>query len=132
MKQTAGMLRLELAQYRELAAFAMFASDLDAATQKQLSRGARLVEILKQSQYQPLPVEKQVMIIFAATNGYLDDLPVDKGRKFEQEFYNFIDNQRPQVTKLVAQKKEMNEEVKAALHEALKDFKARFLESSKK
>ncbi|HEY4492481.1 MAG TPA: F0F1 ATP synthase subunit alpha, partial [Acidobacteriota bacterium] len=132
MKQIAGMLRLELAQYRELAAFAMFASDLDAATQKQLARGARLVEILKQNQYVPLPVEKQVLIIFAATNGYLDDLPVEAGRKFEKELYSFIDNQRPQVAKLVAERREVNDEVKATLHEALKDFKMRFVEDLKK
>jgi len=132
MKQTAGMLRLSLAQYRELAAFAMFASDLDAFTQKQLARGQRLTEILKQGQYQPLPVEKQIMIIFAATNGYLDDLPVSDGRAFEMELYKFIDNQRPQVSKLVATKKALDDEVKNALKEALDDFKAKFVEDRKK
>ncbi|PWT94068.1 MAG: F0F1 ATP synthase subunit alpha [Acidobacteria bacterium] len=132
MKQIAGMLRLELAQYRELAAFSMFASDLDAATQRQLSRGQRLTEILKQGQYDPLPVEKQIMIIFAATNGFLDDLPVNEGRKFETELYKFIDNQRPQVAKLVATKKALDDEVKSALQEALKDFKTKFMEERQK
>lgn len=128
MRQIAGMLRLELAQYRELAAFSMFASDLDASTQKQLARGSRMVEILKQNQYEPLPVEKQVLIIFAATNGYLDDLPVEAGRKFEAELYKFVDNQRPQVLKLLSEKQQLSEEVKQALNEALTDFKLKFVE----
>lgn len=128
MKQTAGMLRLELAQYRELAAFSMFASDLDASTQRQLARGSRLVEILKQNQYEPLPVEKQILIIFAATNGYLDDLPVDIGRKFESELYKFVDNQRPQVLKLLSEKQQLSDEAKETLNEALTDFKMKFVE----
>jgi F-type H+/Na+-transporting ATPase subunit alpha len=131
MKQTAGMLRLELAQYRELAAFAMFASDLDPATQKQLARGARMIEILKQDQYQPLPVEKQVLIIFAATNGYLDDLPVEAGRKFEAELYKFVDNERPQVLKILSDKKQLTDDVRKVLDEALKDFKLKFVEDQK-
>lgn len=131
MKQSAGMLRLDLAQYRELAAFSQFGSDLDAATQKQLARGARLTEILKQDQYQPLPVEKQVVTIFAATNGYLDDLPVNVGRKFEEELYKFLDNQRPQVLKTLAQKKQVDDEMRKILKEALDDFKARFTEATK-
>jgi F-type H+-transporting ATPase subunit alpha len=131
MKQSAGMLRLELAQYRELAAFSQFGSDLDAATQKQLARGARLTEILKQDQYQPLPVEKQVLIVFAATNGYFDDLPVDVGRKFEEELYKFLDTQRPQVLKTLAQKKQVDDEMRKMLAEALDDFKARFVEGLK-
>lgn len=131
MKQSAGMLRLELAQYRELAAFSQFGSDLDAATQKQLARGARLTEILKQDQYQPLPVEKQVVTIFAATNGYVDDLPVNVGRKFEEELYKFLDTQRPQVLKTLAQKKQVDDEMRKILVEALDDFKARFVEGSK-
>ena len=93
MRQVAGSLRLDLAQYRELAAFAQFGSDLDPATQKQLNRGKRLTEILKQPQYQPLPVEKQVAIIFAATNGYLDAVPVEKLRQYEDELYRFLDTQ---------------------------------------
>lgn len=131
MKQTAGMLRLELAQYRELAAFAQFGSDLDAATQKQLARGMRLQEILKQGQYQPLPVEKQVLIIFAAINGYLDDLPVAEGRKFEGELYKFMENERPQILKQIATKKAIDDEAKKVLNEALKDFKMKFMESAK-
>lgn len=132
MRQTAGMLRLDLAQFRELAAFAQFGSDLDAATQKQLARGQRLTEILKQAQYQPLPVDKQVLIIYAALNGYLDDLPVSEGRVFEAELYKFLDNQRPQVCKLVMQKRQMDDEVKKAVTEALNDFKAKFVEEKKK
>src|SRR5947199_574677 len=92
MKSVAGALRLDLAQYRELAAFAQFGSDLDKASQAQLNRGKHLVEILKQGQYQPLPIEKQIVIIFAGTKGYLDDLPVERCRKFEEELYRFIDN----------------------------------------
>ena len=92
MKSIAGGLRLDLAQYRELAAFAQFGSDLDKASQPQLNRGKHLVEILKQDQYQPLPVEKQIMIIWAGTKGYLDDLAVGICRKFEAELYRFSDN----------------------------------------
>jgi F-type H+-transporting ATPase subunit alpha len=131
MKQSAGMLRLDLAQYRELAAFAQFGSDLDAATQKQLARGARLTEILKQDQYVPLPVEKQIVIIYAATNGYLDDLPINAGRKFEAELYKFLDTQRPQVLKTLAQKKQVDDEMRKVLDEALSDFKSRFGEDKK-
>jgi F-type H+-transporting ATPase subunit alpha len=131
MKQTAGMLRLELAQYRELAAFAQFGSDLDAATQKQLSRGARLTEILKQPQYNPLPVEKQVAMIYAAINGYLDDLPVAEGRRFETELFRFMDNERPQVLKQLATKKALDDEMRKVLNEALTDFKSRFAEAAK-
>ncbi|HSE43393.1 MAG TPA: F0F1 ATP synthase subunit alpha [Acidobacteriota bacterium] len=131
MKQSAGMLRLDLAQYRELAAFSQFGSDLDAATQRQLARGARLTEILKQDQYKPLPVEKQIVIIYAATNGYLDDLPVNMGRKFEEELYKFLDTQRPQVLKTLNQKKQVDDEMKKTLNEALNDFKQQFVESTK-
>src|SRR5881392_665962 len=97
MRQVAGTLKLELAQYRELAAFAQFGSDLDKATQAQLNRGARLVEILKQPQYQPLPVERQVAIIFAGTNGYLDPIGVPEVRAFESELYKFLETRHPQV-----------------------------------
>ena len=97
MRQVAGTLRLDLAQYRELAAFAQFGSDLDKSTQAQLTRGARLVEILKQPQYEPLAVERQVAIIFAGTNGYLDSIPVSELRAFETELYQFIDNRHPQL-----------------------------------
>jgi F-type H+-transporting ATPase subunit alpha len=132
MRQTAGMLRLDLAQFRELAAFSQFGSDLDAATQKQLARGQRLTEILKQAQYQPLSVDKQVLIIYAALNGYLDDLPVSDGRIFEAELYKFLENQRPQVSKLILQKRQIDDEVKKVITEALNDFKAKFVEEKKK
>ena len=91
MKKVAGTLRLELAQYRELAAFAQFGSDLDKATQQQLARGARMVELLKQGQYVPLPVEKQVLILFAGTNGFVDNLPIDSLGRYERELYAFVD-----------------------------------------
>ena len=95
MKQVAGTLRLELAQYRELAAFAQFGSDLDKATQQQLARGARMVELLKQGQYAPLPVEKQVVIMFAGTNGFVDDLPIDALGRYERELFAFVDAPPP-------------------------------------
>src|SRR5499427_8950 len=97
MKKVAGKLRLELAQYRELAAFAQFGSDLDKATQQQLARGARLTEVLKQDQYQPLPVEKQVLILFAVTSGYADELPVESLRRYERELYGFVDARHPEL-----------------------------------
>src|SRR5206468_5860148 len=97
MKKVAGRLRLDLAQYRELEAFAQFGSELDQATQKQLARGVRVVEVLKQPQYQPMPVEQQVMVIFAVTNGYLDDVPVPEIRAWEQGFKDFMAAQHPDV-----------------------------------
>jgi len=127
MRQVAGRLRLELAQFRELAAFSQFASELDAATQKQLTRGERLVEILKQEQYKPLGVEKQVLIIYSAVNGYLDDLPVNKCRKFESELYSFIDSKYPEIPKQIAEKKQIDSETEEKLKIALKEMKERFL-----
>ncbi|MBI5747716.1 MAG: F0F1 ATP synthase subunit alpha [Nitrospinae bacterium] len=127
MRQVGGRLRLELAQFRELAAFSQFASELDAATQKQLTRGERLVEILKQEQYKPLPIEKQVMIIFAAVNGYLDDLPVNKCRKFESELHSFIDSKYPEIPKQIAEKKQIDSETEEKLKIAIKEMKERFL-----
>jgi F-type H+-transporting ATPase subunit alpha len=132
MRQVSGMLRLDLAQYRELAAFAQFGSDLDAATQRQLARGQRLTEILKQHQYAPLTIDKQIVTIFAATNGYLDDLPVEAVRPFERGLHEFMDNQRPQLGKLILEKGQIDDEVKAALNEAIADFKAGFVETHKK
>jgi F-type H+-transporting ATPase subunit alpha len=126
MRSVAGTLRLDLAQYRELAAFAQFGSDLDPATQKQLNRGRRLTEILKQPQYQPLPVAKQVAIIFAATNGYLDSVPVEKVFAFEVELYRFLESQRPEVLTAIAEKKVLDEEVKPALQAALEEFGKQF------
>jgi F-type H+-transporting ATPase subunit alpha len=121
MKGVAGRLRLDLAQYRDLAAFAQFGSDLDKATQSMLSRGQRLTEILKQDQYSPLPVEKQVIIIFAATNGYLDAIPVPECRRYEKELYSFLDARHPKLLAEIIEKKdlkgELTDKVKAALAE---------------
>jgi F-type H+-transporting ATPase subunit alpha len=122
MRQVAGTLRLDLTQYRELAAFAQFGSDLDQATQKQLNRGKRLVEILKQRQYQPLPVEKQVAIIFAATNGYLDQVPVEQIRAYEEELYRHLDSRASEVLTTVVEKKSLDDDLKAALKATLEEF----------
>jgi len=126
MRQVAGTLRLALAQYRELAAFAQFGSDLDKATQEQLNRGARLVEILKQPQYAPLPVERQVAIIYAGTNGYLDNVPVADVRQFETGLYAFIETRHPQLFRGIAEKKQLDDPLKAALDGALKEFVGEF------
>jgi F-type H+-transporting ATPase subunit alpha len=122
MKAVAGRLRLDLAQYRELAAFAQFGSDLDKATQQQLARGQRLTEILKQNQYQPLAAEKQVLIIFAATNGYLDAYGVAEGRRYEAELYRFMETRHPGLLKEIADKKDIKGEPTEKLHAALKEF----------
>jgi F-type H+-transporting ATPase subunit alpha len=127
MKQVAGPLRLDLAQYRELAAFAQFGSDLDKSSQAQLNRGKRLVEILKQPQYSPLPVEKQVAIIYAATTGQIDDLPVEDCRAFESEFYKFIDNSKPGIWQQIRDKKQLDDALKAELNATIKEFKDRFI-----
>jgi F-type H+-transporting ATPase subunit alpha len=126
MRQVAGTLRLDLAQYRELAAFAQFGSDLDKATQAQLTRGARLVEILKQPQYEPLPVERQVAIIFAGTNGFLDSIAVGDLRAFEGQLYQFIEARYPGVFSGIADKKQLDDDLKAALNQAVKEFAADF------
>jgi F-type H+-transporting ATPase subunit alpha len=128
MRQVAGTLRLELAQYRALAAFAQFGSELDKASQHQLNRGARLVEILKQRQYEPLPVEKQVLVVFAGTNGHLDDLPVDRCRKFEEGLYQFVENAHPQLLATMREKKALDDALKAQLGDVVKEFKQRFVE----
>jgi F-type H+-transporting ATPase subunit alpha len=127
MRKVAGSLRLDLAQYRELAAFAQFGSDLDKATQAQLTRGERMVEILKQGQYAPVPVEKQVMIIFAGVNGLLDDIDSDHVRRFETEFLKFMDQKYPDVVHGIAQSKALSDEVVDRLREAAKAFKADFV-----
>ncbi|MBI3599977.1 MAG: F0F1 ATP synthase subunit alpha, partial [Nitrospinae bacterium] len=127
MKQVAGRLRLDLAQFRELAAFSQFAGELDVATQNQLKRGERLVEILKQEQYKPLPVEKQVMVIYAAVNGYLDDIPVEKCRRFESELYSFIDSKYSDIPKQILEKKQIDSEIEEKLKKAIKEMKERFL-----
>jgi F-type H+-transporting ATPase subunit alpha len=126
MKKTAGKLRLDLAQYNELAAFAQFGSDLDKASQAQLARGQRIVEILKQDQYRPIPVAKQVALIFAATNGVLDDLPVESLRRFETEFFAWLDGVGAGVQKALADKKDVDDTLRAQLTEALATFKAGF------
>ena len=126
MRQVAGTLRLDLAQYRELAAFAQFGSDLDKATQAQLNRGARLVEILKQPQYEPLPVERQVALIYAGTNGYLDNIAVPDAGLFETELYAFMEARHPQILRGIVEKKELNDELKRALDAAVKGFASDF------
>jgi F-type H+-transporting ATPase subunit alpha len=126
MRQVAGTLRLDLAQYRELAAFAQFGSDLDKATQAQLTRGARLVEILKQPQYQPLPVERQIAIIYAGTNGFLDAIAVTELRTFENELYKFMETRHPQVFREIAEKKQLDDQLKASLNDAVKTFASDF------
>ena len=126
MKQVAGNLRLDLAQYRELEAFSQFASDLDEASRKQLERGERLVEVLKQPAYSPLPVEKQVVIIYAGTRGYLDDISPKSIRKFEDELYPFIETKYPQIFENIRTKKKLDEETEEQLKKALEEFKAGF------
>jgi len=126
MKQVAGTLRLELAQYREKAAFAQFGSDLDQATQKQISRGKRLVEMLKQGQYVPIPVERQVVSIFAGTHGYLDQVPENKVSDFEQQMYLFIEKSHPHVFSGIVEKGKLDDDLKKALNEALKEFSEQY------
>ncbi len=127
MRQVAGKLRLDLAQYRELAAFAQFGSDLDRATQMQLARGQRMVEVLKQGQYQPLPMEKQVAIIFAGTQGLLDDVPVEQVRAFEEFFYGWLERKQAQILAEIRDKKEVSDTLRDALTKAVNDAKAEFM-----
>ena len=131
MKQVAGTLRLDLAQYRELEAFAAFGSDLDASTQRQLTRGARLVEILKQPQYKPLPLEKQVIILFAGAKGFLDPLPVEALAKYEAGLHTFIEERYPQVFKGLAEKKEITEDLGKEMTKALTEYGAEFKDTIK-
>jgi len=131
MRQVAGSLRLDLAQYRALAAFAQIGSDLDKTSMQQLTRGSRMVEILKQGQFSPLPVEKQVLIIYAGTNGYLDDLPVDQCRPFEAGLYNFVENARPSLLTGIRQKKTLDDELKSQMNAAIEEFKSRFVQEHK-
>src|SRR5262252_8528534 len=126
MRQVAGTLRLDLAQYRELAAFAQFGSDLDKSTQQQLNRGARLVEILKQPQYEPLPAERQVAIIYAGTNGHMDAVAIADVRSYETELYRFIDNRYPQLFGGIREKKQLDDELKGTLDKAVREFSADF------
>jgi F-type H+-transporting ATPase subunit alpha len=127
MRQVAGTLKLELAQYRELAAFAQFGSDLDKATQAQLNRGKRLVELLKQAQFSPLPFSKQILIIFAGTGGFLDDLPVEQVRDFEKELYEYVDATNPGVLRTVMEKKILDDQLKAQLTSVIKEAKQQFV-----
>ena len=124
MKSVAGRLRLDLAQYRELEAFAAFASDLDAATKKQLDRGARTVEVLKQPQYSPMPVEQQVMIIYAVSNGFIDDVPVAAVRAWERGFHEFMAAQYPQVGEAIRKEKAISKDTEAALKAGIAAYKA--------
>lgn len=125
MKKIAGSLRLDLAAYRELEAFAQLGTELDPATQKQLDRGARLVELLKQPQYKPMPVEQQVMVIYAGTKGYLDDVPLNRIAEFQDKLLNFVNTQGTEVAKAMAEKRELTDEIEGKLNQLLKDFKAR-------
>lgn len=124
MKKVAGQLRLDLAQFRELAAFAQFGSDLDPATRAQLDRGQRITEVLKQPQYQPTPVEEQVMIIWAATNGLLDKVPLNRMADFKREFFQYMRSTHPEVGRTIAQTKGLDDQTLAALRSATEEFLA--------
>jgi F-type H+/Na+-transporting ATPase subunit alpha len=126
MKKVAGRLRLDLAQFRELEAFAQFGSDLDAATQRQLARGEKTVEVLKQAQYQPMPVEKQVTMIYAVTNGYLDKVPTNRVRLWEEGFLDYLDAQRRDLLDGIRDQKTLTEEIETDLKSAIADFNARW------
>jgi F-type H+-transporting ATPase subunit alpha len=126
MKQVAGSLRLDLAQYREMAAFAQFGSDLDKATQAQLARGSRLVEILKQPQYQPLPVERQILVIYAGTNGFLEVYPESILARYESELYDYVEKQHPEVLKEIREKRSMDADLEKKVKTVLEEFKGKF------
>jgi len=126
MKDVAGTLRLDLSQYRELEAFSQFGSDLDKSTQQKLARGERIVEILKQNQYSPMPVEEQVIIIYTVTNGYLDDLPVDNLQRFEEEYLSFVDSNYAEVKEEIVESGKLSDELKEKLDEMVKEFKDMF------
>lgn len=127
MKQVAGTLRLELAQYRELAAFSQFGSDLDKESVKRLEKGKRLVEILKQPQYSPMPVEKEIIILYAAVSNHLIDIPVNKIKEFEKELFNYIDTHYRDIGKDILEHKQLTDELKSKLDKAINDFKNVFL-----
>ncbi len=126
MKKVAGSLRIDLAQYRELAAFAQFGSDLDKATQAQLNRGARLMEMLKQPQYKPLPIEKQVAIIYAGTNGHLDEYPVEAIKAFEEQYLEFLENKYSEIYKTIRESGQIDSETEKTLKSAIAEFKKVF------
>src|SRR5579864_388228 len=131
MRQVAGSLRLNLAQFRELEAFALFGSELDKTSQAQLNRGRRLTEVLKQPQYSPLPVEKQVLIIYAGTKGVLDDLEVEQCRPFEAELYRFVETSHPAILQELRDKKALDDQLRAKIDALLKEFKQRFIQQHK-
>ncbi|HEX8119278.1 MAG TPA: hypothetical protein VF521_18515, partial [Pyrinomonadaceae bacterium] len=128
MRQVAGSLRIDLAQFRDLEAFAQLGSELDRVAQQQLARGQRLVEILKQPQYRPMGVEQQVLILWAATSGQLDDIPVDQVRRFEADFNRFIEASHPGTLNAIRERKTLTDEIKKELVEAVNDFKASWQE----
>jgi F-type H+/Na+-transporting ATPase subunit alpha len=128
MRQVAGSLRLNLAQYRALAAFAQFGSELDKSSTAQLTRGSRMVEILKQGQYAPVPVERQVLIIYSGNEGFLDDLPLEQIRAFEEGLYRFVENAHPGLLPLIREKKNLDDALKAQMTAALNEYKARFVQ----
>jgi F-type H+-transporting ATPase subunit alpha len=132
MRQVAGSLKLELAQFRELAAFAQFGSDLDKATQNQLNRGQRLVEILKQNQFSPLPFSKQILVIFAGTGGFLDDMPVEQVRPFEMELHKYVDTANPSLLQRIMEKKILDDGLKAEMTKVIKECKEQFVAARKK
>jgi len=131
MRQVAGTMRLDLAQYREMAAFAQFGSDLDQATQAQLNRGARLVEVLKQDQYKPLSVERQILIIFAGTQGYLDSLALTDVRQYEEKLYEFVESSHPGVFHTILEKRIIEDDLRAEIKRVLDEFTQRFIEEKK-
>jgi F-type H+-transporting ATPase subunit alpha len=129
MRQVAGSMKLELAQYRELAAFAQFGSDLDKATQQQLNRGQRLTELLKQPQFSPLPFSKQILSIFAGTNGYLDDLQVAEVRPFEDALYKYVESANPGLLSEIMEKKQLDDKLKSEMTRLIKEAKQQFVSS---
>jgi F-type H+-transporting ATPase subunit alpha len=131
MKKVAGTLRLELAQYRELAAFSQFGSELDKATQAQLARGERLTELLKQDQYKPMSVDKQVLSIYAGVHGFLDDIPVDAILRFEKELHRFVDAKHPEIGKEIGERKDISDELARKIDGVLREFKKGFFVEEK-
>ena len=130
MKQVAGRLRLDLAQFRELEAFAQFGSDLDPATQQQLARGQRIVEILKQPQYAPMPFEEQVIVIYAVTNGLIDDIPVDRVREWEHAFHEYMRAQNPAIAEAIRNEKKLSKELEEQIADAVREFNKTFLQAA--
>ena len=128
MKQVAGKLRLDLAQYRELVTFAQFGTELDKASQAQLERGERLTELLKQGQYNPLPVEKQILIIYAGNRGFLDKIPVSRIKEYEKQLYEYFDSEHPDMLKSIAEKKKIDAQLDEDIHKALDEFNRIFME----